>query len=323
VFHKAPLIIVLFVFAVSGAGCPQGGVNTNDNDAGPPQRDSEVDAEVDADVNPCGDGVCDETGGEDCTNCERDCLGIACSPVRDITVQQYREDHMGQVGETTIDLRTETECQNARIPGETFCANVSDWWDGAAITDNGGYLDWAVSSVHNPLVLYGYGTDDASVLAVAEAAWVLGFDNLYRIVGGIEDWRAEGWFQDISYEGVMRLYYPPTADIFLIDTNDAAYYDGCHIQDATNLDTYDFYYDGDLIDGGQVLLDVAPNLSDSVLIFYCVNKACVASEEASVAAELIGYQHILHFKGGTEGWYCPSNSGPTTGAACGDITCPF
>jgi len=320
VVKKVPLMVLVLVFAVSGAGCPEGGINTNDNDAGPPQRDSEVDAEPDADVNPCGDGVCDEVGGEDCTNCERDCLGFACSPVRDITVQQYRDDHMGEIGETNVDLRSLTECQNARIPGETKCTDLPDWWDGAAITDSG-YLDNAVSSVHNPLVFYGNGNDDATVLAVAEAAWVLGFDNLYRIVGGIEDWRAEGWFQDVSFEGLDRLYYPPTTDIFIIDTMPATAFDECHIQDATNLDTYDFFYGGVLIDDGQLLLDIAPDLQNDVLIFYCVNRACVASEEACIAAEMMGYQHIFHYKGGTEDWYCPSNSGPTEGTACTNVSC--
>jgi rhodanese-related sulfurtransferase len=310
VFQK----LIVVSFALCAAGCPEGGINTNDNDAGPPQRDSDVDAEPDGDVDPCGDGVCDQAGGEDCTNCERDCLGIACSPVRDITVQEYRDDHLGEIGETVIDLRSEIECENARIPGDSFCSNVSDWWDGAAITDGGDYLDWAVASVHNPLVFYGYGNDDASVLAVAEAAWDFGFDNLYRIVGGIADWHAEGWYQDISYEGLVRLYYPPTADVYFIDTMDATHFDDCHIQDATHLDTYDFFYGGQLIDNGQALLDIAPDLQNDVLIFFCVNLACVASEEAAIAAEMMGYTHIFHYKEGTEDWQ--TNGGPVEGPQC-------
>lgn len=321
--YKVQLIVVSFVFAVVAAGCPEGGINTNDNDAGPPQRDSDVDAEPDGDVDPCGDGVCDVAGGEDCDNCAADCLGVACSPVRDLTVQQYREDHMGETGETTIDLRSRTECENAHLPGDTFCTDLDDWWDGAAVTDNGAWLGWATAtaSVHNPLVFYGAGNDDATVLAVAEAAWDYGFDNLYRIVGGIADWRAEGWYQDVTYEGLVRLYYPPTADVYIIDTMEATDFDSCHIQDATNLDTYDFYYGGQLVNGGQALVDLAPDLANDVLIFFCVNFACLASEEASVAAELLGYTNILHYAGGTEDWYCPPNSGPTVGAGCGGIVC--
>lgn len=318
--HRTPLIAISFVFALLAGGCPEGGINTNDNDAGPPQRDSDLDAEPDGDVNPCGDGVCDEAGGEDCTTCERDCLGIACSPVRDITVQQYRDDHLGSIGETAIDLRDEIECQNARIPGDSFCSTVSDWWDGAAIFDSA-YLDWATPSVHNPLVFYGTGDDDPDVLAVAEAAWDFGFDNLYRIVGGIADWRAEGWYQDVSIEGLTRLYYPPTADIYLIDTMDATHFDDCHMQDATNLDTYTFFYGGQLIDNGQLLLDLAPDLQNDVLIFFCINLACVASQEAAEAAEMMGYEQIFHYKEGTEEWVCPPNSGPTEGPSCDSIQC--
>lgn len=317
---KFPLIGISFIFVLFVGGCPEGGINTNDNDAGLPPRDTSVDAEPDADVNPCGDHVCDEVGGEDCTNCERDCLGIACSPVREITVQQYRDDHMGQVGEINVDLRSVAECQTARIPGSTECTELDGWWDGTAIT-NTGYLNSVTSSVHNPLIFYGSGADDATVVAVAEAAWDEGFDNLYRIVGGIADWRAEGWFQDVSYEGIVPQYFPPAANVFLIDTMDATAYDECHLQDAVNLDTYDFFYGGALINDGQLLLDIAPDKQNDVLIFFCINRACVASEEASIAAELMGYQHIFHYKDGTEDWYCAPNSGPTAGTACGDIIC--
>jgi len=325
VFHKVQRIALVCVFALGAGGCPEGGINTNDNDAGPPQRDSNVDADVDADVNPCGDHVCDEAGGEDCTTCERDCLGIACSPVRDLTVQQFREEHLDNpavTGRTLIDLRTVTECQDARIPGDTFCPpDVSAWWDGTNITDNGGYLNNVTPSVHTPLMFYGYGDDDATVLAVAEAAWDLGFDDLYRIVGGIADWRAEGWYQDVSYEGLLRLYYPPPADVYLIDTMDATHYADCHMQDALNLDTYTFFYGGELINNGQPLLDIAPDLQNSVLIFFCVNLACVASEEAAVASEMMGYAQIFHYKEGTEDWYCPPHSGATVGPGCGATVC--
>jgi rhodanese-related sulfurtransferase len=319
VYQKVPLIALSFLFALFVTGCPEGGINENNNDGGPPQRDSNVDAEPDGDVNPCGDHVCDEAGGEDCTTCERDCLGIACSPVRDITVQEYRQTYVDDPetkAETVIDIRVSSECLSARIPGATYCTELNDWWDGSAITDNGAFLDYATdtTSPHDPLLFYGDGSDDASVLAVAEAAWDFGFDNLYRIVGGIADWRAEGWFQDIAYEGIVAQYYPPTADVFLIDTMDATHYDDCHMQGATNLDTYDFFYGGQLVNGGQALLDVAPDLQNDVLIFFCVNLGCVASEEAAVAAELIGYQQIFHYKEGTEDWI--SNGGAVVGPAC-------
>ncbi len=310
---KFPVIAVCFIFVMMAGGCPEGGINTNTNDAGPPQRDSEVDTGVDAGA--CGDHVCDEEGGEDCVNCERDCLGIACSPVRDITVQQYRADHMGEVGETTVDLRTAAECVSARIPGATFCEDLSVWWDGSAIT-NTGYLGSIVPSVHNPVVFYGYGNDDATVMAVAEAAWAAGYDDLYRIVGGIEAWRTEGWFQDISYEGIVPQYYPPGANVYLIDTMPVEDFNNCHVQDATSLDTYDFFYEGQLIDNGQLLLDIAPDTQNAVLIFFCVNQACLASEEACEAAEMMGYQHIFHYKDGTEDWYCSPNSGPTVPTDC-------
>ena len=324
-FHKVKLIVFSFLFALWLGGCPEGGINTNDNDAGPPQRDSNVDADVDADVNPCGDGVCDETGGEDCATCERDCLGIACSPVRDLTVQQFREEHLDNpevTGRTVIDLRARTECQDARIPGDTFCLeDPFNWWDGTAITDGAGYLNNVTMSVHNPLMFYGSGDNDAEVLALAEAAWDFGFDDLYRIVGGIADWRDEGWYQDVSYDGILRQFYPPTADVYLIDTMDATHFNDCHMQDATNLDTYTFFYNGALINNGQPLLDLAPDLQNDILIFFCVNLGCVASEEAAEAAEMMGYAQIFHYKEGTEDWYCPSHNGPVVGPACGDIIC--
>lgn len=317
--HKSSLIALTFLFVLFATGCPEGGINTNNNDAGPPQRDADAEATPDVDVDPCGDGVCSAADNEDCTTCEEDCFGITCSPVRELTVQQYRDDHMDVTGETVVDLRALIECENARIPGDNFCSELSDWWDGTEIT-NSSFLDSVTMTQFQPLVLYGGGSDDATVIAVGEAAWALGYIDVYRITGGIDAWRAEGWFQDVSYEGIERLYYPPTADVYLIDTMDATHYDECHIQDAVHLDTAEFYYGGALVNGGQALLDMAPDTINDVLIFFCVNEACEYSKEASIAAEILGYEQILHYKGGTEEWFCGSS--PTAGTDCaGAILC--
>ena len=81
------------------------------------------------------------------------------------------------------------------------------------------------------------------------------------------------------------------------------------------------YDDDELVNDGQALLDLAPDTVNSVLIFFCVNRACVASEEASLGAELLGYEQIFHYPEGTEEWYCPNNNGAVVGPACGDFIC--
>jgi hypothetical protein len=69
------------------------------------------------------------------------------------------------------------------------------------------------------------------------------------------------------------------------------------------------------------LLDMAPDLQNDILIFFCVNLGCVASEEAAEAAEMLGYAQIFHYKEGTEDWYCPDHNGPVVGPGCGNIIC--
>lgn len=314
-------VVILFVFAVFSAACPVGGVNNNDNDGGLPQNDANVNGN-DAEVELCGNGTCDEAEGEDCDTCFRDCGGVLCSPVQPLTVQEYRTVYMEQtLGQTNVDLRAEAVCQAGRIPGETKCSQLSSWWDGSAITDGGSYLDAATASEWNPLIFYSWDAQEAIVLAVAEAAMALGYEDVFYIVGGMEAWEAEGWYEDISYEAIVSLYYPPGSGVLLIDTMDATHFEDCHIADATHLTADEIIYGGVLVNGGQALLDMSDPADDDVLIFFCVDAACKFSEEASEAAEELGYANIYHYKYGTKNWVC-DYSAASVGAGCGAICNP-
>ncbi|MFH2006202.1 MAG: rhodanese-like domain-containing protein [bacterium] len=297
------------------AACPVGGPDTNGNDSGLPQNDVAVDAD-DGGPDPCGNGVCDEALGEDCESCLQDCRGVSCSAVLPLTIQEYRDVYMHLVlGQTVVDLRDHAVCMMGRIPGDTFCTELEFWWDGAQITDNGGYLDAVTNSLGNPLIFYGWEADAALVLAVAEASVALGYSDVLTIWGGIDAWELEGWYKDITQEGLNAHYYPPTAGVLLIDTMEDTDFELCHVADATHLAVVDIVLYGEIVDGGQALLDLSDPADDDVLIFFCVNSACESSEQASEVAEWLGYANILHYKEGTHYWVC-DQSLPAEGADC-------
>jgi len=111
----------------------------------------------------------------------------------------------------------------------------------------------------------------------------------------------------------MASWYPPTDGMMIIDAMDATSFAREHITGAVNLDASDVYYQGELVNDGQALLDLSPVASGDMLIFYCINAGCEASVAMSVASELLGYPNFRHYKEGIEQW--KARGGPTTSDA--------
>jgi len=213
-------------------------------------------------------------------------------------------------GQTLADLRPNDECQAAHIPN-AYCVPTEVLWDGSAFLDDAGALTAVTMSEANPLVFYSVAADDATVTAVAEASLGLGYQDVYVLDGGIEAWRAQGWFEDVSRFGLLDLYYSVDAThmghvadgAFLVDTMDAPTYATGHIDCALNIDGDTLWYNGQIKPEAATLLGaLAAPTDDPVLVFYCVNQGCEASVAACLAAEQLGYPTVLHYKMGFQDW---------------------
>lgn len=299
--------MIALLFAACGIGGP-GGNNNNVNDDRP-------------------DAWVDDSGTD---------AGQNNTPtVRHISVDELRNGGAGlpdegfifsTLGQTLADLRPNQECQDAHIPN-AYCVPAEVLWDGSAFLSDAGALTAVTMSEVNPLIFYSVAADDATVADVAEASLDLGYQDVYVLDGGIEAWRAQGWFEDISRFGLLNLYYTVDAtgvghvapDVFVVDTMDAPTYasDG-HIQCAVNLDGNTLWYDGAIKPEAATLLGaLAAPTDDPVLVFYCVNQGCEASVAASLAAEELGYPTVLHYKMGFQDWEGAGLPTVTGGSPCG------
>lgn len=239
--------------------------------------------------------------------------------VQTLTVHELREDYLYEtLGQTIVDLRDLAQCQRAHIP-RAYCLPEEELWDGSGFVSGAGALYAVTTTEVNPVIFYSTEDRASTVQDIAEASLGLGFTDVYVVQGGIEAWRILGWYEDISRQGILDLYYTSDASdnpipegVFIVDTMDAPTYAkdnpitpgvGGHIKCALNIDGNDLWYGGELQPGAAALLaSVALPEDDPVLIFYCINAGCASSEAASFASEALGYPTILHYKEGLEDW---------------------
>jgi rhodanese-related sulfurtransferase len=260
-------------------------------------------------------------GGEIDSDVEVD-ADVATVQSIDATTLRYQEIPY-VMGQTYIDLREPANYHEAHIP---HAANIPEGqlWDGNGLIDSGQPLLDEAPVQDLPLFFYHWAASQATVEAIAQAAIDMGYSDVYVLEGGLDSWRDTGFYEDITTQGILAFHYGPIpATHYIVDTMDATSYeqDG-HITGAINLDTTLFYENGQLIDGGQVLLDAIP-CSAEAIIFYCINEGCPASEKACEAAELLECyfpsSHILHYPGGLEEWQAgsyPVSCGPTPDGPC-------
>jgi rhodanese-related sulfurtransferase len=43
-------------------------------------------------------------------------------------------------------------------------------------------------------------------------------------------------------------------------------------------------------------------MSDNEIVVYCMNEECESSREEARELQEMGYQHVLHYAGGKQGW---------------------
>ncbi|MDX9999917.1 MAG: rhodanese-like domain-containing protein [Polyangia bacterium] len=239
--------------------------------------------------------------------------------VQSLTVEELRADYIFEtLGQTIVDLRGAIECQLAHIP-DAYCVPEEELWDGSAFIGNAGALTVLTTAEVNPLIFYGSASQSQIAQDIAEAALGLGYSDVYVVEGGIEAWRAKGWYQDISRQGILEAYYTSDASenpipdgVFIVDTMDAQTYAqqdpfnpgvGGHIKCAVNVDGNELWYGGELKEDAAALLEALGSVQeDPTFIFYCVNSGCASSEAASFAAEALGYSKVLHYSEGLEDW---------------------
>lgn len=226
------------------------------------------------------------------------------------------------MGQTYIDLRDPADYGESHIPkAKNLPAELL--WDGAALVEGGSALQTLAPVTDLPVYFYDVAANQATTEAIAEAVLDAGYTDVFVLEGGLEAWRSFGFYEDIKTAGVYNLHYNPIPqNHYIVDTMPEADYTTGHITGALNVDTEKFYVDGDLINGGQVLLDAIPCTAE-VVIFYCINEGCSASEKASEAAEILScYDNttILHYPAGLVAW-----EGMTYPVSCGtepDGACP-
>ena len=255
--------------------------------------------------------------------------------VKTLTVQELREGYLYEtLGQTLVDLRPVADCQAGHMP-DAFCVPETDLWDGSDFISNAGALTIITTAEVNPLLFYGTAAQAQTAMDIAEASLGLGYSDVYVVEGGIEAWRAEGWYEDLAREGILAAYYtsdasdtPIPQDVFIVDTMDALTYAqnnpatpgvGGHIKCAVNIDGNDLWYDGQLKAGAAALLAaLGTPQEDPTLIFYCVNKGCASSEAASFAAEALGYSKVYHYRDGLEDWVDGGHVVATGTSPCGN-----
>lgn len=299
---------LMVVFCTSG--CPIGSPNQPDEDSSV-YRDAAQDALVDGSA---------------------DVPDAAPPEVQHISAVDLYEDEIPyRMGQWFLDLRPPGEYLVSFIPRANNLPEA-DLWDGQGLV-NGGQALLTLIQVHDlPVFFYHHAASQATVEAIAEAALGIGYSDVWVLDGGIEAWRAQNYYEDITVAGVETYHYPIPANEYIVDTMDATYYeDEGHITGAPNLDTL-FWYDGgakQLVNNGQALLNLIP-CTATTIIFYCVNQACHSSTEAAVGIRLLScYDNatILHFAQGLERWIANSNpvscctdpNGPAPNPTC---TCP-
>lgn len=314
---RSPLrVLFLGLLALGLAACGIGGPGDNNNNNNLHRPDAGTDS-----------AVPDDGGGNNNNN--------STPEVHTLTVQELRADYIYEtLGQTIVDLRDRADCQLAHIP-EAFCLPEEELWDGSAFVSNAGALTVITTAEVNPVIFYGTAAQAQTALDIAEATLGLGYSDVYVVEGGIEAWRAEGWYQDISREGILAAYYTSDASdqpipdgVFIVDTMDPLTYAqndpdnpgvGGHIKCALNVNGNDLWYDGALKTGADALLAaIAVPGDDPTFIFYCVNKGCASSEAASFAAEALGYAKILHYGEGLEDWESGGHVVITGTSPCGN-----
>ena len=225
--------------------------------------------------------------------------------VQTIDATSLRHDEIPFVmGQTYVDLRDGEEYVRAHIPkAESLPREFL--WDGDGLVDGGSALSLIAPVTDLPLFFYDSVSETGVAEELAEAVMEMGYTDVYVLEGGIESWRALGFYEDINTPGVYQFHYDPIPENhYIIDTMPEADYIERHITGALNVDTDLVYVDGEFINGGQVLLDAIPCTAE-VIIFYCINSGCAASEKASEASEELSCYNntkILHYPEGLEGW---------------------
>ncbi len=284
---SAALVVVFF-----GFGCGKGGPG----DQKAPDAAVWYDAGEDDDAEPVTDAAPDD--GEVAE--DGDVTGVQTI---DATTLRHEEIPF-VMGQTYVDLRGGEEYVRAHIPKADSLPREF-LWDGDGLVDGGSALSLIAPVTDLPLFFYDGVSETGVTEELAEAVMTMGYTDVYILEGGIESWRALGFYEDINTPGVYQFHYDPIPENhYIVDNMPEADYTELHITGALNVDTDLVYVDGEFVNDGQVLLDAIPCTAETI-IFYCINPGCAASEKASEAAEKLScYDNtqILHYPEGLEGW---------------------
>lgn len=203
------------------------------------------------------------------------CFLNSCLPKDNlITYEELRAliDNSAAMKNTTIvDVRSSAEWKAGYIPGAINIEYDTVVNAAGGLIDSGAALTSIITSKDDALVIYGTGTDTASLFA--ERAIQAGYTNVKYYQGGMADWReSHGDYLYITYEGFREWYDAacPFTDgkNYLVDVHPPSLYaDYGHIPGAVNIMSPHFTF----LDPTS-LKPLTDFISDkqATIVFYCI-----------------------------------------------------
>ncbi len=203
------------------------------------------------------------------------CVLSSCLPEQNyITYEQLKaliDDDAAMKTTTIVDVRSSAEWKAGYIPGALNIEYDTVVNAVGGLIDSGAALTSIITSKDDALVIYGTGTDTASLFAAQ--AIQAGYTDVKFYQGGMADWReSHGDYLYITYEGFREWYAaacPFTGgDNYLVDAHPPGLYtDYGHIPGAINIMSPHFTF----LDPGSLkpLTDFVSN-KEATIVFYCI-----------------------------------------------------
>ena len=206
-----------------------------------------------------------------------------------------------------IDVRTSAEWKAGYIEHAINIEYALLVDSSGRLINNGEALISIVTDKATRLIIYGSGNDNA--WRFAAKASQLGYADISLYTGGIQDWKSNGDYLVMAYDG-FRAWYDAECPFdggenYLVDVNlhDAMYINYGHIPGAINITSPYFSNEEE---GEKALKDTISN-KDAQVVFYCLGPSCPSSRISSEFAVSLGYTNVFKYLGGMQEWKSEGN----------------
>ena len=151
------------------------------------------------------------------------------------------------------------------------------------------------------LIVYGSGANENS-FKFADAALKYGYKFVYYYKEGVEDWKSNGYYFVIEFEGLIADFYPPEEDEYIIDVLSEGSYNAAHIPGAINI-PHNTINDsnGNIVDNGVAVTSLIASKNANI-VAYCRNPECPLGLKAVMGLMKLGYKNLYYYKEGLKAW---------------------